>query len=201
MRLKYTILLCTVFLIPIAVVAQSSLFSHSIGGGVFSTRGFLGVSAVYTPRVNFLQFSQRSVIALETSIAPGLHIGDNYNNNMGGNSTSIFMLNVPVLLSWNYGNAATNKAHDKAGFFAGIGWGFHNSSYIVKHSEPEEEEEATPGQLHISGLALSTGVRWQLYRRSIGLKVCWLFNNNQFNTDITGIGGLSIHYNIGDISH
>lgn len=196
MRMKYTILLCTAILLPAAVIAQSTLFSHSIGGGIFTARKYLGAAVIYTPRFNFLQFSQHSAISLETSIAAGMNIGDNYNSNTGGNSTSIFMFNAPVLLSWNYGNAATCKARDKAGFFAGLGWGFHNSAHPTEHIDPDEEE-ADPGQLHISGLALSTGVRWQLYHRSVGLKISWLFNNNRYNPDIAGIGGVSVNYNIG----
>lgn len=184
---------CFLFLIP-AASAQSRLFSHAIGGGLYSGHNYQGGGLVYSPRLNFLHFSDRSTLSVGANIGVGTSINDNYNSNTGGNSTSIFMANVPFLLSWNYGNAASNKAFTKWGFFTGIGYGFQNATRSV---EFVDDEEVTTNQVHVSGLAISTGIRLPIVNRSFGIRFSYLFNNNQYNPDIKGIASFGIDYNIG----
>ncbi|RFS24641.1 hypothetical protein DVR12_05405 [Chitinophaga silvatica] len=191
---KYTIVLCNALLIPFTISAQSNHFSHAIGAGIYTAKQFLGAAAVYSPRFNFLHLSDRSTLSLESNIAAGMSIGDNYNSNTGGNSTSIFMLNVPVLLSWHFGHNATHDVHKKIGYSAGIGWGFHNSAHGIV--EVSEDEEATPAQIHVSGLSLSAGVCWPVGKKTLGLRFNWLNNNNQYNADIKGIGTICLDYGI-----
>lgn len=191
----YALLCAGCFLIPsVTARAQSPLFSHAIGGGLFSTRNFLGGGIVYSPRLNMIRFSNKSVLSAGIQLGLGTSIGDNYNSNTGGNSTSIFMANMPFLLTWNYGNAATRKAYTKWGFFAGAGYGFQNSTRSV---EFVDDEEVTTSQVHVSGVALGTGIRFPVSHHSFGVSFSYLFNNNNYNPDIHGIAGIALNYNIG----
>ncbi|MEI3798965.1 MULTISPECIES: hypothetical protein [unclassified Chitinophaga] len=190
----YALLCAGCFLISVAAQAQSRLFSHAIGGGLFSCNNFLGGSIVYSPRLNVICFSDRSTLSAGAHIGVGTSIGDNYNSNTGGNSTSIFMANIPFLLTWNYGNAATKQAFTKWGFFMGAGYGFHNSTRSV---EFVDDEEVTTNQVHVSGIALGAGIRLPVSNHSLGIRFSYLFNNNRYNPDIPGIAGIGIDYNIG----
>ncbi|MGN8036475.1 hypothetical protein ACTJJ0_15400 [Chitinophaga sp. 22321] len=174
--------------------AQSRLFSQAIGGGLLAGSNYLGGGLVYSPRLNFFCFSDHSALSIGANIGLGTTINDNYNSNTGGNSTSIFMTNVPFLLTWNFGNAATNKACTKWGCFAGAGYGFQNASRGVEYID---DEETTTNQVHVSGLVLSAGFRLPVENHSLGIRVTYLFNNNRYNPDITGITGIGIDYNIG----
>ncbi|MBO9730589.1 MAG: hypothetical protein J7623_18245 [Chitinophaga sp.] len=174
--------------------AQSRLFSHAIGGGLFAGNSYLGAGLVYSPRLNFLRFSDHSVLALSTHIGVGTTINDNYNSNTGGNSTSIFMANMPVLVTWNFGNAATRRAYTKWGFFTGAGYGFHNATHGVEFID---DEEVSSNQIHVSGMVLSAGINFPIANSSFGIRVAHLFNNNQYNPDIAGITTIGIDYNIG----
>ncbi|MGO4290094.1 hypothetical protein [Chitinophaga sp. RAB17] len=191
----YTLLCAGCFLFSqISANAQSRLFSHAIGGGLFAGNSYLGAGIVYSPRLNFLRFSDQSVLSLGTHIGLGTTVNDNYNSNTGGNSTSIFMTNIPVLLTWNFGNAATNYAYTKWGFFAGAGYGFQNAARGVEFID---DEEVSTNQIHISGVVLSAGLRLPVKNNSFGLRVAYMLNNNKYNPDIPGITTIGIDYNIG----
>ena len=174
--------------------AQSRLFSHAVGGGLFMSSNYLGGGLIYSPRLNFLRFSDHSTLSIGANIGLGTTINDNYNSNTGGNSTSIFMANVPFLLSWNFGNAATNKAYMKWGLFAGAGYGFQNAARSVEYID---DDEATTNQVHISGLVLSAGLRFPVNNHSLGVRLAYMFNNNRYNPDIAGMTTIAIDYNIG----
>lgn len=190
----YTVLCAECFLFfQINANAQSRQFSQAIGGGLFAGSNYLAAGLVYSPRWNFLRFSDHSALSLGTHIGLGTTINDNYNSNTGGNSTSIFMANVPVLLTWNFGNAATNQAHMKWGFFTGAGYGFQNAARGVDFID---DEEVSTNQIHISGIVLSAGLRLPVKNHSLGLRVAYMFNNNQYNPDIPGITTIGIDYNI-----
>ncbi|SEW31220.1 hypothetical protein [Chitinophaga arvensicola] len=191
----YTLLCAACFFVLMTnASAQSRLFSHAIGGGLYSGHNYFGGALVYSPRLNYYHFSDKSTLSLGTQIGLGTSIKDNYNSNTGGNSTSIFMINVPVLLAWNYGNAANNNAYTNWGFFAAAGYGFQNASRGVEYID---DEEVTTNQVHVSGMAISTGLRFPVANSSFGLRFSYLFNNNHFNPDIHGIASFGIDYNIG----
>lgn len=191
----YTVLCAGCFIFPpLNASAQSRLFSQAIGGALFSGNNYLAAGLVYSPRLNFLRFSDHSVLSLGTHIGLGTTINDNYNSNTGGNSTSIFMANIPLLLTWNFGNAATNLSSMKWGFFTGAGYGFHNAARGVDFID---DEEVSTNQVHISGVVLSAGLRLPVKNNSFGVRVAYMFNNNQYNPDIPGMTTIGIDYNIG----
>jgi hypothetical protein len=190
----YTLLCAGCFLFySLLSAAQSRLFSHAVGGGLFAGNSYLGGGLVYSPRLNFLRFSDYSVLSLGAHIGVGTTINDNYNSNTGGNSTSIFMANIPLLLTWNYGNGATSYAYTKWGFFVGAGYGCQNAARGVEFID---DEEVGSNQIHVSGVVLSTGLRFPVKQHSFGLRVAYMFNSNQYNPDITGISTIGIDYNI-----
>jgi hypothetical protein len=174
--------------------AQSKLYSHTVGGGIYTATNHLGGGIVYSPALNFLVISERSTFSIGTHIALGTNINANYNSNTGGNSTSIFMADVPLVVAWNFGNAATRNAYMKWGFYAGAGYGFHNATRSVEYFD---DEELTTNQVHVSGIVIDTGIRFPIANSSWGARFSYMLNNHQYNPDITGIASIGIDYNIG----
>ncbi|PSL50222.1 hypothetical protein CLV51_1011566 [Chitinophaga niastensis] len=174
--------------------AQSKLYSHTIGAGLYTASNHLGGGIVYSPSINFLVISPGSTFSIGTHIGLGTNINANYNSSTGGNSTSIFMADVPLIVAWNFGNAATSKAYTKWGVYAGAGYGFHNATRSVEYFD---DEEVTTNQVHVSGIVMDTGVRFPIANSSWGARFSYMLNNNQYNPDITGIGSIGIEYNIG----
>ncbi|NLR56752.1 hypothetical protein HGH93_01475 [Chitinophaga polysaccharea] len=107
----------------------------------------------------------------------------------------VFLWPAPLYyLSWHYGNAATNNAYTKYGFFAEAGYGFHNATRGATYID---DEEVTTNQVHVAGFMVSAGITFPLANHSFGLRGSYLFNNNRYNPDINGIAGFSIDYHIG----
>ncbi|WP_147243376.1 hypothetical protein [Chitinophaga flava] len=173
--------------------SQSGYFAHAIGAGVYTGNNHFAGGIVYSPRFNFGIISKRSTFAIGTQLALGGSLHAGYSRNSGGNSTSIFMADVPLLLTYNYGNFATTSAHTRLGIYTGAGYGFHNATRYVEYSD---EEESATDQVHVSGLVLTTGCRFMIGHTSLGLHFTYLFNNNAFNPDISGIGSAGLSYNI-----
>ncbi|HEY9257563.1 hypothetical protein, partial [Chitinophaga sp.] len=60
-----------------------------------------------------------------------------------------------------------------------------------------DDEEVSTNQVHISGVVLSAGLRLPVKNNSFGVRVAYMFNNNQYNPDIPGMTTIGIDYNIG----
>ncbi|MBC9930677.1 hypothetical protein [Chitinophaga qingshengii] len=184
--------LCLVIFVKPAS-SQSGQFAHAIGAGLFTGNNHFAGGIVYSPRFNFGIISDRSAFAIGTQLALGSSLHASYNRNAGGNSTSIFMADVPLLVTYNYGNFATRAAHTRLGVFTGAGYGFHNAGRAM---EDMDDEEPDNDQVHVSGIVFTTGCRFMIGHTSLGIHFTYLFNNNHYNTDINGIGSAGLSYNI-----
>ncbi|WP_343745402.1 hypothetical protein [Chitinophaga sp.] len=173
--------------------SQSRYFAHSVGAGIFTASSHFAGGIVYSPRFNFGVLSRRSAFAIGTQLALGSSLRASYNRYSGGNSTSFFMADVPILVTYNYGNFATSGSHSRLGIFTGAGYGFHNGSRVMENMDEEENDS---DQVHVSGPVLTTGCRFMIGRTSLGLHFSYLFNSNHYNPDINGIGSAGLSYNI-----
>lgn len=173
--------------------SQSGHFAHSVGAGLYTGNNHFAGGIIYSPRFNFGVLSSRSAFAIGTQLALGSSLHASYGRYSGGNSTSFFMADVPLVLTYNYGNFATSGAHTRLGVFTGAGYGFHNASRVV---DDIDDEDNTDDQIHVSGLVFTTGCRFMIGHTSLGLHFSYLFNNNHYNTDIYGIGSAGLSYNI-----
>ncbi|NML37159.1 hypothetical protein HHL17_08100 [Chitinophaga sp. G-6-1-13] len=172
---------------------QSRYFAHSVGAGLYTGNNHFAGGIVYSPRFNFGVLSSRSAFAIGTQLALGSSLHASYNRYSGGNSTSFFMADVPILLTYNYGNFATSGAHTRLGIFTGAGYGFHNGSRTI---DDADEEEGASDQVHVSGPVFTTGCRFMIGHTSLGVHFSYLFNSNHYNPDIYGIGSAGLSYNI-----
>ncbi|MCW3463384.1 hypothetical protein [Chitinophaga nivalis] len=191
-----TLLLCAVCccLLPLFAAAQrTTLFSHEAGSRIYKGKNHLSGGLVYSPRYNFVVFSTRSTLSVGANIGLGSSFGANYDSNIGGNYTSIFMADVPFLVAYNFGNGATYKAYTKWGGYIGGGYGFHNGTRSVEYYD---DEELTTNQVHVSGVVVSLGLRLPIANTSWTIHVSYMHNSNGFNPDIPGIGSAGIAFNI-----
>nr|WP_295867185.1 hypothetical protein [uncultured Chitinophaga sp.] len=180
-------------LIALPVRSQSAYFAHAIGAGLYSGDNHFAGGVVYSPRFNFGIISPRSVFSIGTQLALGGNLRASYSRYSEGNSTSFFMADVPLFLTYNYGNFATSQSNTKLGLFTGAGYGFHNGSRNVDNIDDDENAN---DQVHVSGFAFTTGCRFMIGHTSLGLHFSYLFNNNNYNPDIPGIGSAGLSYNI-----
>ncbi|WP_143305038.1 hypothetical protein [Chitinophaga vietnamensis] len=175
--------------------AQSLRFSQSVGLGLFTARNYLSGGLVYSPRYNFFVLSPRAAVSVGTHLGLGANLHESYTSNSSGESSSVFIIDVPLVINYNYGNAATRKASQRWGFFAGGGYGFHNASRNIDNTDLEEESGTEA--IHIKGPVLNAGLQFPLGRSSLSLRGAWLLNDGTNNKDIQSITSVGVSYNIG----
>ncbi|NSL88426.1 hypothetical protein ECE50_016420 [Chitinophaga sp. Mgbs1] len=189
-RLYLWCLVCSVS-VALSAVAQPKRFSHAIGVGLYNSPAHFAGGLVYAPRFHAIRFSARAALSLGTQLGLGASFHNNYNSG-GGTPTSIFMMDMPLLVTYNYGHAAMMNSSAGWGFFTGAGYAFHHAN---RNTNAEEEEE-TDTRILISGAVLTAGCRFAIAGTSLGLHISWLFNNNHYNTDIPGIASAGLSCNI-----
>jgi hypothetical protein len=199
MRQFFTLIFVACFLLSPITKAQSkksNYFAHSAGFIFFGATEYFSAGVVYSPRINFLILSEKSTFSVGTHL--GLGANFNYSSDSRGNSSSSssYAVDLPLMIEYNFGNAATRNANTKFGGFAGAGYGWHNATrgFFTTYTGSAQPEDA---DLHISGLAVNAGFRFPLGRTSFGIRAGYLFNNSLNNPDVNGVGSFAIEFNIG----
>jgi hypothetical protein len=90
---------------------QGPSFSNRDSTKVLSGSGFSLISYTITPRINLYEFSEHAALSLETPLSLSLHIS----------TLGLGSVNVPVMVSYNYGAVATHYTARSNGFAAGAG--------------------------------------------------------------------------------
>ena len=184
---------------------EREFFSHSIGfsgfGGV--TPDYYGGSSysagglTYSPRFNFLLLSPSSSFSFGTHLTLGGSFSTS-SNGYDSQSSSTFMADIPLVIEYNFGNAATREAFKRWGFFAGGGYGWHNAKANVLYPDGYYSED-----IHLAGPVISAGFRFPIANASLGCRFSYLINNHEDNPDvpISGLFGIGLEYNFGARIH
>lgn len=90
---------------------KSPSFPNQDSTQVFHVNGFSLFSYTINPRINLYELSERSSVSVETPMSLSLHISP----------LGVGAVNVPVVLSYNYGTVATHYSGMSKGFSAGLG--------------------------------------------------------------------------------
>ncbi|PUZ27372.1 hypothetical protein GA0116948_103362 [Chitinophaga costaii] len=183
------------------------LFSHSIGftgfGGIMddysAATDYTGFGFTYSPRFNFAILSPSSSFSIGTHLSAGFSISaeDLYVIN-GDDNQAAFMLDAPLLLEYNFGNAATREAYKKWGFFVGAGYGWHISQAKVAVQDEYYGYGYLKEDIRARGPVFDAGMRFPIALASLGVRFSYQVNNNPgVVANIKGIFGFGVEYNFG----
>jgi hypothetical protein len=166
----------------------SQRFINGIGACVFSTSGsgfgsFVTGGITYSPRVNLTESEQATI-----SIGIPMSIGIGYSSNGSGVTSASAVINMPLVVNYNFGCGSTRQNSDRFGFFAGGGFGYHAAAYA---SEDSYGNEGTT-EIKAFGPVVNTGIRFGLGHRSHNLefKLSYMKGLDVTKADIFGIAVL-----------
>ncbi len=177
-------------------------FSHSIGftgfGGItpdlYQDQSYTAFGFTYSPRVNFLVLSPASSFSFGTHLTFGGSFSASTDNYGDTHTASTYMADIPLVLEYNFGNAATREAFKRWGFFVGGGYGWHNARANVDY-----EGYLYPEDVHLAGPVFNVGMRFPIALASLGIRFSYLSNNHAYNPEfpLDGLFGFGVEYNFG----
>ncbi|MBC7383314.1 MAG: hypothetical protein H7296_10050 [Bacteroidia bacterium] len=165
------------------VVKSQVSFNHSLGVSTYfalSTNATAsGYGIMYSPRLNFLE------LADETTLSVGTHLGLGFSgsaNSQSGSSGS-FLLDAPLMVELNFGQAANPDASSSFGGFGGIGYGFNAMAQSSNTAFGNSSSTFSA-----SGIVFNGGLRAVIRDRSVGARVSYMLNMTSGGANVIGIG-------------
>jgi hypothetical protein len=155
-------------------------FTNGIGVGIFvedaaTTIARPSFAFTYSPRLNFLETDNSSV-----SVGIPLSVGfsgsynatyDSYYGYAEENSLG-FMLNVPLMMNFNFGAGSVKGNKSRMGFFAGAGYGYHIGTVDYDMHDEYGNTYTTSETESTTGIAANVGLRIGLgYRKRHNLEI------------------------------
>jgi hypothetical protein len=197
--MKKILLLAAACILSVCAFSQS--FQHGVGLGLYFDNMVpdnigVGSSLTYNPRINFAETSTTSVsvgIPLAIGEMQNTYIND-YTYSTGNliQSVSSFMVNVPVMVNFNFGGGSSKLSRGRIGGFVGAGYGYHYVSSREYYAYDEVEGVVVKSVGGSStGLTANAGMRIAFGRnrgKSIEIKFTWYKGTGSNKLDLYGIG-------------
>jgi hypothetical protein len=188
------------FLFTVACVLSLSAFAqsfqHGVGIGFYLDNMVpdnvgIGSGFTYNPRINFAE-REASSISVGIPLTLGyIQNGYNTTGNLIQTSTG-FMVNVPVMLNFNFGGGASKKSKGRIGGFIGAGYAYH---YVSSRDYYAYDEYAAIVIRSVggssSGPTANGGMRIAVGRKrtkNIEIKLSYYSGMNKNNVDLYGVG-------------
>ncbi len=161
--------------VGINVVLQSSAGSSADPVGAI----------MYSPRVSFME-TENSSFTIGLPISFGF--SGSYNSQYPEDNSLGLMLDVPLMINYNYGAGSTKEAEDKFGFFGGVGFGYHTNQYTATDQYDEDYTSKTSG----FGPAGNIGARMGVGHGShnLELRFSYMKTLDLSKSNVIGIGFL-----------
>ncbi|MBS9525314.1 hypothetical protein KI659_14945 [Litoribacter alkaliphilus] len=153
-------------------------FSHS--AGVFSTNLTSNIPAglAYSPRVNFLELTDESTLSFGTHLGLGIT----------GGWASDLLVDVPLVVEYNFGHASSPYSDALFGGFVGLG-------YDYMHIESLGDEPSTLRQ-SIHGPMVNAGIRAIVLEVPFMLRAAYTLNLNDHQGNPTNVLVLGLLFNL-----
>jgi len=151
-------------------------FSHSLGLGLYVNTSTGGFAAVYSPRLNLLNFNDNATISI------GTHLGVGFSGTVSSQtgSSGSLVLDAPLVIELNVGHACTTESSHAFGFYLGFGLGYNSMSYV--------DDEGNVGT-STAGLMLDGGIRTNIIKdKSLDLRVSYLVDASGLTSGVFGFG-------------
>ena len=156
----------------------------------------------YTHLYDFIvfTFNTRILFAEKTNSAFSIEVPLSVRSHFAGEIMNRFSLQVPLYLTYNIGAGASgNSSEKKAGYLAGIGWGYFYQQAFAKQIEQPQYKES----ISITGPEAELGLRFALRKidlfkvnkkivhPSVTIRISHLFNLKDSNHDIGSVSALA----------
>ncbi|HEY0272028.1 MAG TPA: hypothetical protein VGC22_02535 [Chitinophaga sp.] len=116
----------------------------------------------------------------------------------GEDNQVAFLPDAPLLVEYNFGNAATRKAFRKWGFFLGSGYGWHISQARVACQDDTYGYSYPKEDIRAHGPVFDAGMCFPIALASLGIRFSYQVNNNPgIIANMKGIFGFGVEYNSG----
>jgi hypothetical protein len=175
--------------------AQKTLFSHSAGVAFYGTEDYFSFGLMYSPRINFAVLSETSTFSIGTHLGLGGSYNYSYSSYYGSQTNTSVFIDAPLVVEYNFGNAATRVAYKKFGGFVGGGYGLHAVTHSEDYYYNDYDYHIT--NANIRGPLINAGFRFPIGRASFGVRLSYLFNTNPDYAYVDGIGSVAMVFNIG----
>ena len=197
MQKLMSILCLAAMLLYFPARAQKTLFSHAAGVAFYGADDYFSAGLMYAPRINFAVLSETSTFSVGTHLGLGGSFDYNYNSYYGTQNSVSFFADIPLVVEYNFGNAATRVAYKKFGGFIGGGYGWHAVTHSENYGDDYYDDYDYRESATVHGPVINGGFRFPIGRASFGVRVSYLFNDNKDDVYVDGIGSLAMVFNIG----
>ncbi|WPQ61554.1 hypothetical protein SIO70_24650 [Chitinophaga sancti] len=146
----------------------------------------------YSPALFFAE-QENTSFSVGIPISFGVNGGyssDAYDGYYYNSTSSIgFMLDIPVILNFNYGAGAVKGGHKKWGFFAGAGYGYHlstdeYSNYYDDNGNYKTSDNSTLGVTGNAGFRIGMGHR---RRHNLEIKFTYMKGLTSYRPNVYGV--------------
>ncbi|MBC8046821.1 MAG: hypothetical protein H7Y00_08500 [Fimbriimonadaceae bacterium] len=150
-------------------------FIQSVGAGYYTSFLTQVPTLHYQPRVNFFEISDKAAISFDLRLAGGY-----FEEPQDIASDAYVVIEIPILINFNYGCGATRVADEHIGYYGGLGWG----------------NEIAYGEYYSTGPMFNAGFRFDIDEKSpidinVGLMLDVTRNyNNVFSAGISYMFGM-----------
>ncbi|WP_440135262.1 hypothetical protein [Chitinophaga sancti] len=175
----------------------SQRFKAGVGAGIsIETADYMDTKAnfgfTFSPALFFAE-AENSSFSVGIPLSLGVNEGyssdyGNYGGVYGGTSIGL-MLDVPVIVNFNYGAGALKGGSQKWGFFVGGGYGYHltTANYYYNYDNNgnyKSTENSTLGVTANAGFRIGTGRR---HRHNIEVKFSYMKGLTDYKPDVYGV--------------
>ena len=174
------------------VSAQSFMNGIGIIGMVQTApnlSSFSGGGLTYNPRFNFLEMGTNS-LSIGLPMSAVLSGTATYKTSYYyDNSSSLgAMVNLPLILNFNFGAGATRARGQHFGFFVGGGAGYH----ISTHEYTSDQGDVYQDDVSAFGAAANAGIRFGVGRRSknFELRYSYMKVSDDYKSNVNGFAGI-----------
>ncbi|RFM31771.1 hypothetical protein [Chitinophaga silvisoli] len=146
----------------------------------------------YSPALFFAE-AEKSSFSVGIPLSLGFNEGysseyDDYDDFYGSSSIG-FMLDVPVILNFNYGAGALSGGRQKWGFFVGGGYGYHltTANYLYDYDDNgnyRSTESSTFGVTANAGFRIGMGHH---HRHNLEIKFSYMKGLTDYRPDVGGV--------------
>ena len=200
--MKKVFLLATLCLAGVKA-SQAQHFTHGVGVGIFvedakRTEAKGSFSLTYSPRLSFAEEEKTSL-----SIGIPLNVG------LSGSYSYVFidgygyyeenalkyMINVPLMLNFNFGAGSVRGCEDRMGFFIGAGYAYHvgsvNEHFFdqngYEYKMPESNTKSSTGPAANIGMRIGVGYK---KKRNIEIRTSYMKGVSSYKPHVIGVNCL-----------
>ncbi len=190
--MKKILLFCLISSISLSGISQSFLNGIGLIGfrqTAANAPSFNAFGFIYNPRFNFLEMDNSSLsvgIPMSVALSGSATYSTSYYNNNSNNLSA--MVNLPLIVNYNFGAGATRMPGQRIGFFIGAGAAYHVST----NEYVDDQGYDYSNDVSAFGPTANAGVRFGVGRRSknIEVRVSYMKVGDNSKSNVGSVAGI-----------